>query len=151
MDSTERGETEVTEAQNPTYAQKLSAGENLWAWKLGLRAILLVVAVIGIGCIAWATSTALSNVDQDEFSEFFDDLGVPWGLITVRHSSYFFEINTKNAKAWPILYMGDCLHSGTPYSQTTDTCRRCRWRRPRSLAFFDYHCPVRRVLCIYYL
>ncbi|KAI9666070.1 MAG: hypothetical protein M1821_004005 [Bathelium mastoideum] len=83
MDSAERAETEAVESQSPTYFQKLSAGERLWSWKLGLRAILLIVTTIGIGCIAWAVSGSNPFGFNDEDGDFFEDWGLPWGLITL--------------------------------------------------------------------
>lgn len=79
MEAAETGQPQATE----TYRQKLNAGENLWPWKCGLRVILLVVAIIGIGCVAWA----VSNIGQRSVDyEFYDDdtWAIPWGLITVR-------------------------------------------------------------------
>ena len=78
MEAVERGGTQVAETPS-TYRAKLNAGERLWAWKFGLRVVLLVVAIIGIACIASALRTPLQ--DNGEF--FFEDWGLPWGLITV--------------------------------------------------------------------
>lgn len=41
-----------------SLARRLDAGEELWVWKTGLRAVLVVAGIIGIGCMGWALSTA---------------------------------------------------------------------------------------------
>ncbi|KAI9712797.1 MAG: hypothetical protein M1820_001419 [Bogoriella megaspora] len=92
----EAGEAQPVEARNPTYLQKLSKGENLWAWKLGLRVILLIVAIIGIGCIGWALSTSM-NSPISQYTYYDGDLGgtdwtLPWGLITLPLSFIFCTI-----------------------------------------------------------
>jgi hypothetical protein len=41
-----------------SLTRRLDAGEEFWVWKMGLRAFLIVAAIIGIGCMGWALSTA---------------------------------------------------------------------------------------------
>ena len=86
MEVAERAEHQPSE----TYRQKLSAGESLWPWKFGLRVILLVIAVIGIGCIAWAVKKSEQGADDYDFYED-ETWSIPWGLITVRSLNYKLE------------------------------------------------------------
>ncbi|KAF2793835.1 hypothetical protein K505DRAFT_305042 [Melanomma pulvis-pyrius CBS 109.77] len=70
-----------TQPQLPTlsFREKLDAGEEHWLWKLSLRILLLVVAVIGTGCVGWAVQTA-----QSEYYGYFEDdqYFLSWALIT---------------------------------------------------------------------
>ncbi|ORY10982.1 hypothetical protein BCR34DRAFT_601736 [Clohesyomyces aquaticus] len=62
-----------------TYRERLDAGEQHWRWKSSLRAILIVIGLIGLGCMAWATKTA----QQTNYAYELDDAYlVPWSLIT---------------------------------------------------------------------
>ncbi|KAF2239656.1 hypothetical protein EV356DRAFT_499844 [Viridothelium virens] len=81
MEAAEGNETQAHETHSPTYREKLSSGEKLWPWKFGLRVILLVITIIGIGCLAWAVSHS-PQFDDYNFSED-DSWALPWGLITL--------------------------------------------------------------------
>ncbi|KAF2702944.1 hypothetical protein K504DRAFT_189315 [Pleomassaria siparia CBS 279.74] len=47
-------QTQATTAQTLGYREKLDAGEENWKWKLGLRVALVVVVIIGTGCVGGA-------------------------------------------------------------------------------------------------
>jgi hypothetical protein len=69
-----------TQTQTPTFREKLNAGEEHWIWKLALRGLVLLLSVIGIGCLGWAVQTATSG----NYSEYLDDQWyLYWALITV--------------------------------------------------------------------
>lgn len=63
------------------FRQRLDAGEPRWRWKVALRALLLIVGIIGIGCAAFATSVAMSEKGPYEYA-FDDAWSIPWTLIT---------------------------------------------------------------------
>ncbi|KAF9692712.1 hypothetical protein EKO04_009045 [Ascochyta lentis] len=70
-----------TDLEPLTYNEQLNAVDRLWKFKLALTTILIFTGVIGIGCIAWAVSTA------HEFRSGYDygydsTWSLPWGLIT---------------------------------------------------------------------
>ena len=74
-------QTASQDEQPLSFRQKLDAGEEHWRWKLPLRAALLLFAVIGTGCLGWATQTARPT----RFYWLYDDqVYLLWGLITVR-------------------------------------------------------------------
>ncbi|KZM18494.1 uncharacterized protein EKO05_0007688 [Ascochyta rabiei] len=65
-----------------TYNEQLNAVDRLWKFKLALTAILIVTGIIGIGCIAWAVSTA--NEFRSGYDYGYDSTwSLPWGLITL--------------------------------------------------------------------
>jgi hypothetical protein len=82
-----------TEAQTLSFREKLDAGEEYWIWKISLRALLLLVSVIGIGCIGWAvTSSAVQS-----YTMYMSDQDLLWGpLITVCFCSLHTGKQTKN-------------------------------------------------------
>jgi hypothetical protein len=64
-----------------TYNEKLNAVDRLWKFKLGLTIVLILVSIIGIGCLAWAVSTASEL--RSEYDYGYDSVwALPWGLIT---------------------------------------------------------------------
>ncbi|KAL9087503.1 MAG: hypothetical protein Q9165_006614 [Trypethelium subeluteriae] len=81
MEVAEGNETQAHGVHSTTYREKLSSGEKLWPWKFGLRVILLIVTIVGIGCLAWAVSHS-PQFDDYNFSED-DSWALPWGLITL--------------------------------------------------------------------
>jgi hypothetical protein len=71
----------TTTPPTPTFKQRLDAAEHLWMWKLGLRALLILLSIIGIGALGWA----VANPRQDRGIDglYFDDRwSLPWTLIT---------------------------------------------------------------------
>ncbi|KAF2250954.1 hypothetical protein BU26DRAFT_549582 [Trematosphaeria pertusa] len=64
-----------------TFREKLRAGDAHWPWQLGLRAITILVGIIGIGCTAWAVSKYTHNT-YDFLYDLEDSWSIPWGLIT---------------------------------------------------------------------
>ncbi|KAF2177427.1 hypothetical protein K469DRAFT_677185 [Zopfia rhizophila CBS 207.26] len=70
------------EANSPqtsqNFRQTLDDGESHWLWKLSLRAALLVLGIIGVGCMGWAVQTSTSN-----YYGYLDDRWMAcWSLIT---------------------------------------------------------------------
>lgn len=49
-------------AGHQTYLQKLKAGERDGLYKLGLRTIVCILDIIGIGAAAWVSATATRDV-----------------------------------------------------------------------------------------
>jgi hypothetical protein len=66
--------------QTQTFKRRLDAAEEHWIWKLALRALLIVIAIIGIGCMAWATSNS-ANGGPYEYA-LDDAWTMCWSLIT---------------------------------------------------------------------
>ncbi|KAJ4354880.1 Suppressor protein stp22 of temperature-sensitive alpha-factor receptor and arginine permease [Ascochyta clinopodiicola] len=65
-----------------TYNEQLNAVDRLWKFKLALTVILICADIIGIGCIAWAVSTA--NEFRSGYDYGYDSTwSLPWGLITL--------------------------------------------------------------------
>jgi hypothetical protein len=59
--------------EQPTYNEKLNACDRYWKFKLGLKAVLIITGLIGIGCFGWLTTTAPSGSRSyyDPFSSFW--------------------------------------------------------------------------------
>lgn len=82
--STAPAQIEATSAdpEPQTYNEKLNAADRLWKFKLPLSVILIITGLIGIGCIAWAVSTA--NEFRSGYDYGYDSTwSLPWGLITL--------------------------------------------------------------------
>ncbi|KAF1349415.1 hypothetical protein EJ07DRAFT_140269 [Lizonia empirigonia] len=85
--STAPAQIEATQgtSANPepqTYNEKLNAADRLWKFKIALTVILIIMGLIGIGCIAWAVSTA--NEFRSGYDYGYDSTwSLPWGLITL--------------------------------------------------------------------
>jgi hypothetical protein len=133
-------EPAAVESPNPTYRQKLDAGEHLWMWKLGLRIIMMIVAVIGIGTIGWATSV---SVNDSNFSDYFYGIydydsswEIPWGLITVciPPSKHIINILTHLSIAFSLVHLVRHLRPH-PHPPPLPCAPRCCCRsRPHPLA-----------------
>ncbi|KAL1592679.1 hypothetical protein SLS60_011095 [Paraconiothyrium brasiliense] len=67
-----------------TKRQELEEGDAHWKWKIGFRAISIIVGLIGIGCAAWITAHFTGSLYSYSYSYYyFDDaVLVPWTLIT---------------------------------------------------------------------
>ncbi|KAF2278340.1 uncharacterized protein EI97DRAFT_431582 [Westerdykella ornata] len=65
----------------PGLIRRLDAAEELWVWKLGLRALAVLLAVIGIGCMAWVFATR-PRYDLDRPMIGYDDSYGVWTLVT---------------------------------------------------------------------
>ncbi|KAF2451953.1 hypothetical protein P171DRAFT_438603 [Karstenula rhodostoma CBS 690.94] len=68
-----------------TKRQELEEGDAHWKWKVGFRAISIIVGLIGIGCAAWVTAhfTDSSYGGYSSYYYYFDDgWTLPWTLIT---------------------------------------------------------------------
>lgn len=61
---------------------RLYQDDRKWAWKFALRILAIVLALGGIGCIAWASS---ENWNSRYFYEYGVHLLVPYDLIPVGH------------------------------------------------------------------
>ncbi|MCJ1387276.1 hypothetical protein MMC18_000116 [Xylographa bjoerkii] len=61
-------------ASSNTFRAALRDGERYWAWKLALRVIAIVFALVSVGCLAWASSPV-----NEFFSENF--YLIPWEFI----------------------------------------------------------------------
>lgn len=75
----------------PGLVRRLHEAEELWAWKMGLRVVTTVLAVIGIGCMGWAFSTRPMLQDVD-FYGWGDSYFVVWTLITFGASAIWCSI-----------------------------------------------------------
>lgn len=65
-----------------TYNEKLNAADRLWKFKMALTIALILVGLIGIGCIAWAVDRANHLIDGLGYG--YDSMwALPWGLITL--------------------------------------------------------------------
>lgn len=72
-----------TTADPQTYYDKLNAGDRKWEWKVGMRVILLLVSIIGMGCAAWVVNTFTSKpMYSGMFYDTDDSWTFPWVLIT---------------------------------------------------------------------
>ncbi|KAF2008099.1 hypothetical protein P154DRAFT_568919 [Amniculicola lignicola CBS 123094] len=60
-----------------TLRAKLDAGEQHWVWKYSLRTLLIVIGIIGVGCVAWIISS--SSKGPYGFRDWYY---VMWSLIT---------------------------------------------------------------------
>ncbi|KAF2472420.1 uncharacterized protein BDR25DRAFT_302613 [Lindgomyces ingoldianus] len=68
------------ESESPqTFRERLDAGEEYWRWKCGLRTVLVVIGLIGIGCMAWATQYAARGPYTYQLD---DSWTICWTLIT---------------------------------------------------------------------
>lgn len=68
-----------------TKRQELEEGDAHWKWKVGLRAISIIVGLIGIGCAAWITARFNNNYSgysSSYFYYYFDDELLPYTLVT---------------------------------------------------------------------
>lgn len=81
----------MTLTPNALLAQAVPEKDNApkddfaWMLKIGGRAVLIVVGLIGLGCIAWAFSTAIGS--GSGYSYYYDYItderwSLPWALIT---------------------------------------------------------------------
>ncbi|KAF2866018.1 hypothetical protein BDV95DRAFT_245311 [Massariosphaeria phaeospora] len=73
--------TTATTSESRTLREKLRAGDSHWQWKIGLRLILVLLAIIGIGCAAWTLATFGPGKNPYEY-ELNDSWAMPWTLIT---------------------------------------------------------------------
>jgi hypothetical protein len=67
---------------NSDYRAQLASYDAHWAWKLGLRVLLILVDITAIGLIAWATASAFRQGNEGE--DIWDSDVIPWALIPVR-------------------------------------------------------------------
>lgn len=72
-------QTTTTEPQ--TLREKLNAGDANWQWKIGMRAVLVILGIIGIGCAAWTLVNFGPGKNPYEY-ELDDAWAMPWTLIT---------------------------------------------------------------------
>ena len=76
-------ESENAEQQpHASILEQLRHAEHLWAWKFGLRVMVMVLDIIGIGCAGWLLSTTFDNSNFG-ISVYNDGWVLPWPLITV--------------------------------------------------------------------
>ncbi|PVI00877.1 hypothetical protein DM02DRAFT_490398, partial [Periconia macrospinosa] len=66
-----------------TFYDKLNAGDRGWKWKIGMRAIIVLVSFIGLGCAAWIVANFTSQARYRYFDMDNWDYDIfPWVLIT---------------------------------------------------------------------
>ncbi|KAF9739164.1 hypothetical protein PMIN06_002277 [Paraphaeosphaeria minitans] len=71
-----------------TKHQELQEGDAHWKWKVGFRAISIIVGLIGIGCAAWITARYInsnngySSSSSSYYYYYFDDFLIPYTLVT---------------------------------------------------------------------
>ncbi|KAK7186070.1 hypothetical protein PSPO01_07882 [Paraphaeosphaeria sporulosa] len=68
-----------------TKRQELEEGDAHWKWKVGFRAISIIVGLIGIGCAAWITSNynnSNSYTSSSYYYYYYDDYLIPYTLVT---------------------------------------------------------------------
>jgi hypothetical protein len=69
-----------------TKREELEAGDAHWKWKIALRAVTIIVGLIGIGCAAWITAhfsdSSLGGYSSYYYYYFDDAWTLPWTLIT---------------------------------------------------------------------
>ncbi|KAF1962117.1 hypothetical protein CC80DRAFT_487651 [Byssothecium circinans] len=66
-----------------TFYDKLNAGDRNWQWKIGMRAVLVVISLIGLGCAAWVVANFTNKTMYYGYSFDADDgASIPWTLIT---------------------------------------------------------------------
>ncbi|KAF2686797.1 hypothetical protein K458DRAFT_416140 [Lentithecium fluviatile CBS 122367] len=70
-----------TNPESQTLREKLNAGDAHWQWKIGMRAILVIVGIIGIGCAAWTLVNFGPGKNPWQY-ELEDAWAMPWTLIT---------------------------------------------------------------------
>lgn len=74
--------------QEPTrvvpFTEQLQNGEPHWKTKLGLRSIVCVLDIVGIGCIAWLLGSRVSINENPYIGYFVGGATAVWPLITVR-------------------------------------------------------------------
>ncbi|KAF2643778.1 hypothetical protein P280DRAFT_466508 [Massarina eburnea CBS 473.64] len=67
----------------PTFFEKLDAGDAKWTWKIGMRIVLIIIGLIGLGCAAWTVASFSSaNMYYGYEYDMEDGWSVPWTLIT---------------------------------------------------------------------
>lgn len=57
--------------------------DRIWLWKLILRMLTIVLAAVGIVCVAWAFVTSFGGFEDRYYHGFYGTALVPWGLISV--------------------------------------------------------------------
>jgi hypothetical protein len=67
--------------ESHSLREKLNAGDEHWQWKLGLRAILVIIGIIGIGCAAWTLVKFGPGKNPYDY-ELDDAWTMPFTLIT---------------------------------------------------------------------
>ncbi|KAF2752071.1 hypothetical protein M011DRAFT_15521 [Sporormia fimetaria CBS 119925] len=72
-----------------TLARRLDAGEDLWVWKLGLRAAAIVVGIVGTACFAWGLATTPNGPYSSDLDYSW---GFPWTIITFGVSAVFCSV-----------------------------------------------------------
>lgn len=90
------------------FLQQVGNGEQHWAWKVGLRAGMCILDIIGIGCAGWITALAVNRNSSLGYSDGFSDDGflIPWALIPVS------SLNLDSFKHLLITSRWACLSSG---------------------------------------
>ena len=72
------------EGQQPlTFAQKLRNSDRYWSYKMGLRALLCVAMLIGVGTTAWLLATAYGNQRYFGYIYSMDYIVTPFVLPVV--------------------------------------------------------------------
>lgn len=57
--------------------------DRTWFWKFILRMLTIVLASVGIGCVAWAFATSSGGFEDPFYYGFYGTSLVPWDLIPV--------------------------------------------------------------------
>lgn len=81
-----------------SFVQKLRNGERYWSYKSGLRIVLCVIMLIGIGTSAWLVATAYSSWRESYYIVGMDAAIMPFVLAIVSTLS-----ETSDAQALPMI------------------------------------------------
>lgn len=57
--------------------------DRTWLWKFILRMLTIVLAAVGIACVAWAFVTSFGRFEDRYYYGFYGTALVPWGLISL--------------------------------------------------------------------
>ncbi|CAI6332446.1 unnamed protein product [Periconia digitata] len=73
----------TAQAEPLTLNDQLNAADRKWKWKIGMRIIIVLVSIIGMGCVAWIVANFTTSAKYKYFDWDTDDqFLIPWLLIT---------------------------------------------------------------------
>ena len=135
--------------QNTTFFQKLRDGEQLWAWKFGLRGSICILDIIAIGCTGWLISSITSNY-LHAFGDFEASWLYPFLLIGVMLPALFFlrRLLMFRKPGVCVIHLVSHLYLSPLSNSSSPTCTsgyRSRNRsRPLAWLYCDWSaCPLR--------
>ncbi|KAF2094102.1 hypothetical protein NA57DRAFT_60746 [Rhizodiscina lignyota] len=65
----------------PEYRAQLASHDRHWAWKLGLRLLLILIDLVVVGLVGWATADGLKQ--YGDIYDIWDSDVIPWDFIPV--------------------------------------------------------------------